>query len=147
MFVAIACSVLVIIGIERPAAAQSSGKVASWATLNWKKAAPSPFARVESPAAVIDGKIYLFGGFTEDLDASQELDVYDPARDSWTRKKDMPTRLTHLNAVVDGNSVWLAGGFKGRHPGPVTAEVWKYDVPTDTWTAGPPLPAPAQGAV
>ncbi len=145
LFVAIALSVLVVAGIERPAAAQSSGKVASWATLDWKKAAPSPFTRVESPAAVIDGKIYLFGGFTEDLDASQELDVYDPARDSWTRKKDMPTRLTHLNAVVDGSSVWLAGGFKGRHPGPVTAEVWKYNVPTDTWTAGPPLPAPRAG--
>ena len=52
----------------------------------------------------------------------------------------MPTRLTHLNPAVDGNTIWFAGGFKGRHPGPVTAEVWKYDIASDAWTAGPPLP-------
>ena len=52
--------------------------------LEWKKGTPSPFARVESPTAVVDGKIYLFGGFTDDLGAANELDVYDPAGDSWT---------------------------------------------------------------
>jgi N-acetylneuraminic acid mutarotase len=82
----------------------------------------------------------LFGGFTEDLDASNQVNVYDPGSDSWTRKKDMPTRLTHLNPAIDGNTIWFAGGFKGKHPGPVTAEVWKYDLASDTWTAGPPLP-------
>ena len=109
-------------------------------TLAWKKATPSPFARVESPAAVVNGKVYLFGGFTEDLDASNRVDVYDPASDSWTRKKDMPSPLTHLNAAVDGSTIWFAGGFKGRHPGPVVAEVWKYDTASDAWSAGPPLP-------
>ena len=82
-------------------------------TLNnvvWRIAAPSTFHRVESPAAVVDGKLYLFGGFTEDLDASREVDYYDPKADAWTRVKDMPSGLTHLNAVVDGKTIWLAGG-------------------------------------
>ena len=136
LLVVIALDVLLIGRIEEPAAAQSSG----WATLEWKKAAPSPFARVESPAAVVDGKIYVFGGFTETLDASNRVDVYDPANDSWTPKKDLPSRLTHLNAALDGNTIWFAGGFKGMHPGPVVAEVWKYDITSDAWTAGPPLP-------
>jgi N-acetylneuraminic acid mutarotase len=108
--------------------------------LKWKKVTSSPFARVESPAAVIDKKLYLFGGFTDDLGASNQLDVYDPETDTWTRKKDMPTRLTHLNPAIDGKTIWLAGGFKGKHPGPVTDEVWKYDVAADSWSAGPPLP-------
>jgi N-acetylneuraminic acid mutarotase len=125
---------------EEPAPSKSSSKTDAWPTLDWKKAAPSPFARVESPTAVVNGKLYLFGGFTEDLDAANQVDVYDPASDSWTRKKDMPMRLTHLNPAVDGNTIWFAGGFKGKHPGPVTAEVWKYDIERDTWTAGPPLP-------
>ena len=113
---------------------------APWPALEWKKGAPSPFARVETPSAVVDGKLFLFGGFTDDLQASNQLDVYYPANDSWTRKKDMPTRLTHLNAVLDGGTIWLAGGFKGKHPGPVTNEVWKYDLALDAWTPGPPLP-------
>ncbi|MDB5392271.1 MAG: hypothetical protein JWM11_7917 [Planctomycetaceae bacterium] len=119
--------------------------IPAWPALDWKKAAASPFARVESPAAVVDGKFYLFGGFTEDLQASNQIDVYDPLKDSWTRLKDMPTRLTHLNPAIDGTTIWFAGGFKGKHPGPVVDEVWKYDVASDTWTAGPPLPAPRAG--
>ena len=117
-------------------------------TLNnlvWRIAAPTTFHRVESPAAVVDGKLYVFGGFTEDLDASREVDVYDPAHDAWSRKSDMPTGVTHLNAAVDGKTIWLAGGFKGHHPGPVTDEVWKYDVAADKWTAGPPLPEARAG--
>src|SRR5947209_14178602 len=100
----------------------------AWQALKWKKAASSPFPRVESPAAVVQNKLYLFGGFTKELQASSQVDVYDPANDSWTRKKDMPTRLTHLNPAIDGKTIWFAGGFKGKHPGPVTDEVWKYDI-------------------
>ncbi|MCE9568013.1 MAG: hypothetical protein K8U57_38925 [Planctomycetes bacterium] len=110
------------------------------ADLRWQKATASPFARVESPTAVIDGKMYLFGGFTDDLGASNRVDVYDPAADAWARKKDMPAGLTHLNPAVDGKTVWFAGGFKGKHPGPATVEVWKYDLASDSWAAGSPLP-------
>ena len=57
----------------------------------------------------------------------------------------MPTHVTHLNTAIDGNTIWFAGGFKGKHPGPVTNEVWKYDIAADTWSAGPPLPEPRGG--
>ncbi|WP_020469579.1 Kelch repeat-containing protein [Zavarzinella formosa] len=128
-----------LVWAEEPAS-KSDGKIGMWPALGWKKASPSPFARVESPMVVVDGKMYLFGGFTDSLDASNQVDVYDLAKDVWTRKKDMPTRLTHLNPAIDGKTIWFAGGFKGKHPGPVTAEVWKYDIVADSWTAGPPLP-------
>jgi hypothetical protein len=60
----------------------------------------------------------------------------------------MPTQVTHLNPAIDGGTVWFAGGFKGKHPGPVTDEVWKYDLAADTWSPGPPLPEPrAAGAL
>jgi N-acetylneuraminic acid mutarotase len=140
-------------GANEPAAAAPSAKAGasassatpSWPALQWKKGMSTPFARVESPTAVVDDKLYLFGGFTEDLGASRELDVYDPANDSWSRKKDMPTGVTHLNPAVDGNTIWFAGGFKGKHPGPTTTEVWKYDIAADAWTSGPPLPEPRAG--
>jgi N-acetylneuraminic acid mutarotase len=117
----------------------------AWPALDWKPGKPSPFARVEAPAAVVGDKFYVFGGSTDTLDSSNQLDVYDPAKDSWLRKKEMPARLTHLNAVLDGGTIWLAGGFKGKHPGPVTNEVWKYDIASDSWLAGPPLPEPRGG--
>jgi N-acetylneuraminic acid mutarotase len=140
VLVVVALSTPAIGQAEKPTPSPSSGKEEAWPKLDWKKGADSPFARVESPTAVVDGKMYLFGGFTDDLGASNELDVYDPANDSWTRKKDMPTRLTHLNPAIDGKTIWFAGGFRGKHPGPASAEVWKYDVASDGWAAGPPLP-------
>ncbi len=140
LLVVVALSVPSIGGAGAPAAAKSGGKTDAWPALVWKEAAPSPFARVESPAAVVDNKLYLFGGFTEDLDASKEVERLRSGRRFLDAEKDMPVGLTHLNTAVNGNTIWLAGGFKGRHPGPVTAEVWKYDIPSDTWTAGPPLP-------
>ena len=57
----------------------------------------------------------------------------------------MPSGLTHLNPASDGKTLWFAGGFKGRHPGPVTDEVWKYDLLSEAWSAGPPLPEPRAG--
>ena len=108
--------------------------------LEWKTAAAAPFPRVEAPTAVVSGKLYLLGGFDSELGASPRVDVYDPTTDAWSRLKDMPTEVTHLNPASDGKTIWLAGGFKGKHPGPVTDEVWKYDIATDTWTPGPPLP-------
>lgn len=141
-FVVLTLTLLVAASV--PAMVQSADP-APWPALEWKVATPTPFARVESPVAVVDGKFYLFGGFTEDLQASNQVDVYDPVADSWARKKDMPTRLTHLNPAIDGKAIWFAGGFKGKHPGPVSDEVWKYDVATDSWVAGPSLPEPRAG--
>jgi N-acetylneuraminic acid mutarotase len=153
LLVVMTLNVASIARTDEPAPARSSGHNASSPSapspvrpaLEWKKGAPAPFARVESPAAVVEGKLYLFGGFTEELQASNQVDVYDPVSDSWTRQKDMPTRVTHLNAAIDGKSIWFAGGFKGKHPGPVTDELWKYDVALDTWASGPPLPEPRAG--
>jgi len=51
------------------------------------------------------------------------VDVYDPEQDSWSTRSDMPAHLTHANAATDGKRIWLAGGFKGDHPGSATDEV------------------------
>lgn len=93
---------------------------------------------------LVRGKFYLFGGFTTDS-TSARVDVYDIAKDSWSRLKDMPTPVNHLNAAIDGDAAWFAGGFKGNNPGKATDEVWKYDIAADAWSAGPPLPE-ARGA-
>lgn len=142
---------LALLGIGVASAADAKSDVATaaanpaWPALQWKKGTPSPFARVESPTAVVEGKLYLFGGFVTGLGASNEVDVYDPVSDTWKRLKDMPTGVTHLNPAIHRGTIWFAGGFKGKHPGPVTAEVWKYDIAADTWTSGPPLPEPRAG--
>jgi Kelch motif protein len=142
LLIVIALNVASIARTDEPA---SGSNRQAWAALEWKMAAPSPFKRVESPTVVVNDKLYLFAGFTEELQASKQVDIFDPASDSWSRKKDMPTGLTHLNFAIEGKAIWFAGGFKGKHPGPVVDEVWKYDVTLDAWTVGTPLPEPRAG--
>lgn len=112
----------------------------------WRIGAPSPLARYESAVALVGGKMYVFGGFyTAKIDASSRVDVYDPAANTWSRRGDMPKPFTHANAVLVGGTVWFAGGFVGKSPGPATAEVWRYDPTLDRWASGPSLPEPRAG--
>ena len=76
LIVVISLNVTSIGRTDEPAAAGS--RRPAWPALEWKMAVPSPFKRVESPTAVVNGKLYLFGGFTEDLQASNQVDVFDP---------------------------------------------------------------------
>lgn len=109
--------------------------------LRWDTVTPSPIDRYEGPGTVVNGKLYVFGGFTNgELQATKRVDVYNPVTDKWKRLANMPIAVTHINAAADGQTVWFAGGFKGNHPGPVIDDVWKYHVTSDTWSKGPSLP-------
>jgi len=118
--------------------------------VDWRPVAPNPLARVEGPGAVVDGRVYVFGGFFKrrGLVAARRVDVYDPALDRWSRRADMPLAVTHIVAAVDGDRVWFAGGYEGDDPGRVVAWVLRYDAREDAWGEGPRLPQPrASGAL
>lgn len=108
----------------------------------WDVRAASPVGRTEANGAVVNGRLYLLGGFTSSLKAMARSDVYDPASNTWSGRAAMPEPLTHAPAVVDGTTIWLLGGYLGDHPGGATAHVWKYDTARNTWSRGPDLPAP-----
>ncbi len=111
----------------------------------WQKVTPLPTPLLESAVTVIDNKLYVFGGFTLGLKATKQVYVYEPQTNSWQQKSEMPSPVTHVNTAFDGRYLWLAGGFKGNHPAPVTNQVWQYDIITDTWQETVPLPQPRGG--
>ena len=118
----------------------SSAHVA-FGTITWKTGAPSPITRAEAARAVVNGKMYVFGGYYNSrIQATRRCDVYNPATNTWSRIADMPAAITHQGMVVDGTTVWLVGGYVGDHPGPGTKQVWKYDTVRNTWGRGPDLP-------
>lgn len=116
---------------------------------------PAPTLKLEPSAAVLDGRLYVFGGFVitarkNEFPVDPRVEVYDPARDVWGRVADMPRKITHANAVVvdgagGGPEVWMAGGFEGDEPGRAVASVLIYDPRQDAWRDGPPLPEPVGG--
>lgn len=112
----------------------------TWANRN----SPSPIQRVEALPAVVDGKVYVFGGFSGNNGPVARTDVYDPATNAWTRVADMPERLTHVGVAVAGRDVYFAGAYVGTGPGYQqqfsSVKVWKYNVDSNAWSAGTPLP-------
>ena len=113
--------------------------------LTWQELPDMPAGKWEAATTVVDGRFYLFGGYEGRVRSSKRVDVFDPADGSWTRIQDMPSAVTHLNAVLDGRSVWFAGGFKDGYKGHAITEVWSYDLDLDRYTAAPLLPGPRAG--
>jgi hypothetical protein len=107
----------------------------------WLDEPDANVARYEADGAVVDDKLYVFGGYrNKDIQSTAAAEVFDPATDKWTRLSDMPEPLTHTGIAVHGTTIWLLGGFVGDNPGPGTKHVWKYNTLTDEWTPGPSLP-------
>jgi N-acetylneuraminic acid mutarotase len=86
--------------------------------------------------AVVDGKIYLAGGFipggdeTEDAGrrTSRWAHVYDPATDRWTRLPDLPERREYTRAIGSEKAFIILGGFVQGRPGLPGADVFSLDV-------------------
>jgi N-acetylneuraminic acid mutarotase len=103
--------------------------------------------RFSAIAAQIDGELYLFGGFVdENLETTQKVHSYDARSDRWQAHRDLPFEgLTHANGVVDGEQVWIVGGFVGAGARAATADVHMYDSRDDRWEKGPALPQAVGG--
>jgi N-acetylneuraminic acid mutarotase len=119
-------------------------------TINWTTRAPNPIIRAEALRAVVDNKLYVFGGFSGDLGPVTRSDVYDPIGDTWTRIADLPKRITHVGVAVDGHDIYFAGGYvgigaTGYNQTFGTTDVWKYNTDSNTFTAMPAMPKAMAG--
>jgi N-acetylneuraminic acid mutarotase len=104
----------------------------------WENRAPMPTARYGAAAGVIDGKLYVAGGWNGASNLTT-LEVYDPATDTWTTKAPMPTARNDVGgAVIDGKFYVVGGGTSNQK----YSNLEVYDPATDTWTTKAPMAAP-----
>jgi N-acetylneuraminic acid mutarotase len=130
---------------QGPVTVSVPGEGGGAAEYTWTPIAPLPEPRFETGVAVVDGKLWVLGGFTDRLKALTSVVAYDPEADAWAHIAELPENTTHMNVVRDGRTLWYAGGFVGDNPGVATANVWKFDVDAGAFAAGPALPE-ARGA-
>jgi N-acetylneuraminic acid mutarotase len=77
-------------------------------TQTWTQLTAMPTARGGLGAAVLDGKLYAFGGeFPAVYDTVEE---YDPTTQAWRRMKDMPTPRHGVAAVTLNGWISVVGG-------------------------------------
>ena len=81
-------------------------------------------------AAVIDGKIYVTGGYSHGSSVNSAY-VYDPQADAWTQLASMGNvRRLHASAAV-GGKLYVFGGLGAASVRLSTAEI--YDPASDSW--------------
>jgi N-acetylneuraminic acid mutarotase len=111
-----------------------------WATL----ASPSG-EHVFPEGAAVAGKFYLVGN-RGGPGSGDQLEVYNPATNSWTTKAPMPQPSGQVmaSAVLNGK-FYVAGGVE-RGTGDAQATLRVYDPVTNTWTTRAPMPNPRSWA-
>ncbi len=109
----------------------------------WSDMPALPEPRSSFDAAVLDGQIYVVGGWTIAGDAeSQWLKTayrLDPSADSptWVALSPPPFQRRALSVAAHGGKIYAIGGM-GAEGGPST-RVDVYDPKSNQWTAGPEL--------
>ena len=115
----------------------------------WEQLPDMPVGKWEPASLVLDDKLYVLGGYENDVVSSRRVDVFDPADGSWTQLQDSPSRVSHVDLVADGNGFWFAGGMKDKPTRKIKdhiiAEVWYFNLELDRYTAGPLLPGRRAG--
>jgi N-acetylneuraminic acid mutarotase len=101
----------------------------------WSQGATQHPARSEMPAAVLDGLIYVPGGFGGET----VFQAYDPERDAWLDLAPLPEGRHHLMAAAHGGQVYVFGGAAAGGWTP-TATTFVYDPASDSWTEAAPMP-------
>jgi RNA polymerase sigma factor (sigma-70 family) len=79
----------------------------------WTKKRDISETRYELSASVVNGKIYAIGGSVGSLwnwQVSASIEEYDPVKDIWTRKIDMPTARTLPSTSVVKGKIYAIGG-------------------------------------
>ncbi len=100
--------------------------------------------RLASTAQAVNGKLYVFGGYTVARDGAErsvpEVDVYDPAADRWSAGAPMPVPVDDaVSGVWRDSLVYLVSGWHDRDN---VNLVQIYDPALDRWTEATPIPGP-----
>jgi N-acetylneuraminic acid mutarotase len=106
----------------------------------WTFKTPIPTGRGFTTGTVIDGKIYVTGGFPTHHSVTTANEMYDPEADTWTEMDSMPAgRCAHATCTFDGK-MYVFGGLSVSPYGYANNNVWEYDPQADTWTQKADMP-------
>lgn len=97
----------------------------------WTAGAPLPTARGSLAAAVLNGRLYTFGGETAAREVSDDVERFDGVR--WQALPPMPQGAHGLGAVAHGGAIYVMGGFTGPSDavGSESRALYRYTPPPD----------------
>src|SRR4029077_19091511 len=93
----------------------------------WETGAPMPQRRQELATGVIDGKVYVIGGYDADAHSTGTVQVYNPITDTWTFAQALPIAVNHNAAAVVEGKLYSFGAGAGQ--------TFVYDSNKHSWVA------------
>ncbi len=112
-------------------------------TNRWSSRPDLPIGLHHAGAAVLDGDLYVVGGFTVSEDTlwnpSDRVFRFNPADEAWTERAPLPTARGGLAVTTLRGKLYAVSGYDGQR-NPAAVEV--YDPALDHWSSVAPLPTP-----
>ncbi len=109
----------------------------------WTTKAAMPTPRSSAGSAVVNGKLYVIGGFLGTNANTGIVEEYDPSTNTWTTKSPMPTIRQYFGVAVVNNKIYCVGGSYMNSNRLTVNEV--YDPQTNTWATETPMPTGRAG--
>lgn len=98
---------------------------------------------------VLGDDLILAGGFVSGtgFDVTNAVYARKVATGShpWRELPSLPFGFSHGAQVAGGSSLYICGGYKGKHPGQPMTECFVYTMGSDSWGNLPDLPEPRGG--
>lgn len=87
-------------------------------------------ARWEAGVAVLDGKLFVGGGF-DGSHAISCVEMYDPTRIEWKMMGNMTSPRSNAGIAAVGNTIYAVGGFDGNE---FLNTVEVYNLESNEWS-------------
>src|SRR4030095_4456716 len=119
-----------------PTCTPSGGVPGPWAT-----GTTGPPLRYRAGGTTDGTFVYVFGGGNSTGGLLNDLWRWNPATGAWTQLANMPTAKQNIQGAYFNGKIYVPGGFTTVH---ITENVI-YDIATNTWSVGAPLPVTHTG--
>ncbi|PKL76189.1 MAG: hypothetical protein CVV27_11580 [Candidatus Melainabacteria bacterium HGW-Melainabacteria-1] len=92
----------------------------------WREDQAAPTSRSGAMAELIDGDIYVIGGYQSGT--SDRLEIYDVSSNTWRTGATMPDQSPNLTTTVLSDELYAIGGSGGSQT------IYKYDPDNNIWS-------------
>ena len=70
---------------------------------------------IESEAVCIKDKVYIFGGYNDNMDLIRSVQRYSAATEAWNEVAEIPGRRAGYRVCAFTNKIYIVGGYVGRN--------------------------------
>ena len=108
----------------------------------WATGTTGPPLRYRAGGTTDGTSVYVYGGGNDVGAFLNDLWKWNPGTGAWTQLANMPTGKQNIQGAYYNGKIYVPGGYIGSH----ITENAIYDIASNTWTTGAPLPAPQSGS-